>query len=129
MRAIPCEIKSEEATVNQQNDTFIVTRSAEDMGDHLKKVNYPTTLLGDVFVSTGAREIPQTEIDRCLVRHVLGDWGALCDEDHAMNVFALRHLHSGGRIMSSYPESDLWIVTESEGGPTLVTTVFCPREY
>jgi hypothetical protein len=49
-----------------------------------------------------------------LVRHALGDWGELCDEDKQANEAAL---HTGARLMSSYrlPDGEvLWIITDAE---------------
>lgn len=46
-----------------------------------------------------------------LDRHVVGDWGGLCDEDRQENEFSLNR---GFRLLSSYPlpsDHGLWIIT------------------
>ncbi|MDR6610547.1 hypothetical protein [Pseudomonas synxantha] len=51
-------------------------------------------------------------------RHIKGDWGDLCEEDHQINADALK---DGSRLMSSYqvePELKLWIITEADRSVT-----------
>jgi hypothetical protein len=61
-----------------------------------------------------------------LSRHLLGDWGDLCQEDKTENELSLKY---GFRLMSSYPVTDnqkLWIITEADRS---VTTLLLPEEY
>jgi hypothetical protein len=61
-----------------------------------------------------------------LVRHALGDWGDLCDEDRQSNSEALA---DDLRILSAYRLSDgtkIWIITEADRSGT---TVLLPEEY
>jgi hypothetical protein len=61
-----------------------------------------------------------------LVRHVVGDWGELCDEDRKENQFSLEQ---GFRILSSYKTNAgdrLWVITESDRAHT---TLLLPDEY
>lgn len=64
-------------------------------------------------------------IHECLVRHTLGDWGELCDDDKAMNDAAL---DEAGYILSAYTVKDtkIWIITDAGWK---VTTILLPREY
>ncbi|WP_237881364.1 hypothetical protein [Pseudomonas sp. PGPR40] len=59
-------------------------------------------------------------------RHMLGDWGDICDEDRQLNEEALI---SDYRLMSVYdvePGLKLWIITEADRS---VTTILLPEEY
>ena len=59
-------------------------------------------------------------------RHVVGNWGDVCDEDRATNESALQN---GERLFSVYKQEDLptiWIITERDRS---VTTVLFPQEY
>lgn len=61
-----------------------------------------------------------------LVRHALGDWGDLVDEDKAANDHALA---DDLRILSAYRLQDgerIWIITEADRS---VTTLLLPSEY
>lgn len=61
----------------------------------------------------------------CLMRHITGDWGDLCDEDKELNNEALRH---GGRLHSSYDVDNkkMWIITEADQS---ITTILLPEDY
>ncbi|UQI28524.1 hypothetical protein M3M50_16230 [Pseudomonas bijieensis] len=62
-------------------------------------------------------------------RHILGDWGDICDEDRQLNEDALMCDY---RLMSVYnineiePGFKLWIITEADRS---VTTILLPEEY
>ena len=68
-----------------------------------------------------------------LGRHVVGDWGDLCQEDRALNNHSLSH---GMRIFSSYKltrttgdsttTETVWCITESDRAST---TILLPSEY
>lgn len=70
-------------------------------------------------------------IHSCITRHLMGDWGDLCDEDRDRNDVALQ---GGNRLFSVYEipqglfglESKIWIITESDRA---YTTVLFPSEY
>ena len=63
-----------------------------------------------------------------LIRHVVGDWGDVCDEDKTQNEWALEN---GERLMSVYRVGDvgspkLWVITERDRS---ATTILKPEEY
>ena len=61
-----------------------------------------------------------------LVRHVVGDWGELCEEDRKENQFSLE---KGFRLMSSYRTTAndvVWVITECSRSHT---TLLLPSEY
>jgi len=61
-----------------------------------------------------------------LTRHLIGDYGELCDEDKALNDLAVR---DGSRILSAYTTSTkakLWVITEADRS---ATTFLLPDEY
>ena len=73
-------------------------------------------------------------MQKCLARHLTGDWGCVCAEDRQANDDALSE---GLRILSAYPidpakpsegfgENTLWIITEADRS---VTTFLLPEEY
>lgn len=67
-----------------------------------------------------------------LARHIVGDWGDLCEEDKAANNAAL---HNGARILSAYTlpdESKIWIITDAEIDEQhhrYCTTLLRPSDY
>lgn len=61
-----------------------------------------------------------------LIRHLRGDWGDLCDEDHRQNELSL---NSGLRLLSCYQlpgGKTIWIITEWDRSST---TILLPGEY
>ena len=68
-----------------------------------------------------------------LGRHVVGDWGDLCQEDRALNHHSLAN---GMRIFSSYKltrstgdgttNEAVWVITEADRAST---TILLPSEY
>ena len=59
-------------------------------------------------------------------RHATGDWGDMCEEDKAINDYALEH---GERLFSSYnynEDTKIWIITEWDRS---ATTILFPSEY
>ena len=48
-------------------------------------VETPPTKFGATAITVGIREVPQEIWERCLERHMNGDWGDLCDSDKATN--------------------------------------------
>jgi len=99
------------------------------------QVAYPLFLLGQVVATRGAMSIGDMPLlNRCLNRHVRGDWGCVCEEDRDTNKEALK---AGNRILSAYAIDDtqpceghgdntLWIITEADRS---VTTFLLPGEY
>lgn len=91
--------------------------------------------LGQIVATPGAIEATTHEQRLSyLRRHLTGDWGAVCDEDHQTNDEAVRE---GSRILSAYPldparpckgfgDNTLWIITEADRS---VTTFLLPSEY
>jgi len=86
-------------------------------------------------------------VQKCLLRHLSGDWGETPEEDQQLNKESLT---TGDRIMSSYQfpeslykeklgymnteiteESKLWIITDGANDEKirLVTTILFPSEY
>ncbi len=65
-------------------------------------------------------------VHECLVRHLGGDWGDLCEEDRWANEKALA---SGSRLFSAYKADCLpkiWIITEADRSSTCI---LFPDEY
>lgn len=60
-----------------------------------------------------------------IIRHSLGDWGNICEEDKEENEFSLKN---GFRLFSAYENGDrkIWIITEADRS---ATTVLFPHEY
>lgn len=91
--------------------------------------------LGLIVSTPGAMEAcSNAYMQRCLARHLTGDWGCICTEDKEANEGALS---SGERILSAYPidpaepsegfgVNTLWIITEADRS---ATTFLLPQEY
>ena len=82
---------------------------------------------GQVYMTAGARDsVEQGKMLELLDRHIVGDWGDMCEEDKVANDQALQH---GGRLFSSYDLSDnlkVYIITEADRS---ITTILLPPEY
>ena len=103
----------------------------------LKVFNKPLFRLGQILATPGALAV----LDRLgvgplflvLGRHVLGDYGDLCDEDRELNTHSLTN---GMRIFSSYKltaatrdcttTETVWVITEADRAST---TILLPSEY
>ena len=95
----------------------------------------PRFELGQIVATPGVLEACSNVLmQKCLTRHLTGDWGCVCDEDRQANDDALTH---GERILSAYPidpaqpcegfgENTLWIITEADRS---ATTFLLPDEY
>jgi len=85
--------------------------------------------LGRIVATPGAlraMEATGSSASEFLVRHALGDWGDLCDEDRQANDEAIA---DDLRILSAYRLNDgtkIWIITEADRS---ATTVLLPEEY
>lgn len=84
--------------------------------------------LGQVFITPGANlallESRQTFLD-FISRHMIGDWGELCETDWEMNNKAVQ---TGGSIYSSYytaNQQELFVITEWDRS---CTTILLPEE-
>ena len=95
----------------------------------------PRFELGQIVSTRGAlAACSNVQLQKCLARHLTGDWGCVCAEDRQANEDALSE---GLRILSAYPidpakpsegfgENTLWIITEADRS---VTTFLLPEEY
>lgn len=103
----------------------------------LKLFDKPLFQLGQLLATPGAlatlERLDVQPLSLIFGRHVVGDWGDLCDEDRELN----RHsLTNGLRIFSSYklaaspsdgPATEtVWIITEADRAST---TILLPSEY
>jgi len=72
-----------------------------------------------------AAKFKPEDIAKCHARHIVGDWGDICEHDRGVNAHALEH---GERLMSVYEidEDSLWVITEADRS---VTTYLLPEEY
>ena len=103
----------------------------------LKLFDKPLFRLGQILATPGAlatlERLGVHPLSLVLGRHVLGDWGDLCDEDRELNTHSLAN---GMRIFSSYKltassgdgatTETLWVITESNRAST---TILMPSEY
>jgi hypothetical protein len=85
--------------------------------------------LGKVVATPGAIEAldPHPGVrDEMLSRHIVGDWGEVCEADAYENDMSVEH---GFRILSAYrtPAGErIWIITEADRSST---TLLLPEEY
>lgn len=85
--------------------------------------------LGQVVATPGALEALQEAGQQpweFLVRHVVGDWGQIDQEDWQLNDASLQ---DGSRVLSAYRTSKnvkLWVITEADRSST---TILLPEEY
>jgi hypothetical protein len=89
----------------------------------------PLFSLGRTVATPGALESlaqsGQSHAD-FLNRHVVGDWGDVCEEDRKLNDEAVK---IGERLLSSYSTKQgvkFWILTEADRS---ATTLLLPEEY
>ena len=70
--------------------------------------------------------VPAEDILKGLMRHAVGDWGELCDEDRESNE---RGLEQGARLLSAYLDrfgNRYWVITEWDRS---LTTILLPEDY
>ncbi|HMS56446.1 MAG TPA: hypothetical protein PKA27_13700 [Fimbriimonadaceae bacterium] len=83
--------------------------------------------LGRVYATESVlAAVSLEELQRCIARHQVGDWGAVEPEDQVANDRAVRE---GSRILSAYDCSHgvrIWIITEADRSST---TLLLPKEY
>lgn len=63
--------------------------------------------------------------DQLLQRHIIGDFGDLCEEDEKQNKLAIKH---DMRVLSSYlvDGQEVWVITEADRSST---TILLPGDY
>jgi hypothetical protein len=97
----------------------------------------PVFDVGRLVATRGVNELMQENPDfdqfvqKCLQRHVKGDWGDVDDEDKQTNDASLKQ---GLRLLSAYNDdrfpkhgiSTIWIITEADRS---ATTILFPDEY
>ena len=104
----------------------------------LKHFDKPLFRLGQILATPGAlvtlERLGVYPLSLVLGRHVMGDWGDLCDEDRELNTHSLAN---GMRIFSSYKlnassgdstssETVCLVITEADRAST---TILLPSEY
>lgn len=101
----------------------------------MNKQRKPLFDLGQCVATPGALEtlgnegLSPTDL---LGKHVVGEWGDVCEEDAEANEQALR---DGSRIFSVYvlPKTDekVWVITEAtdDSGRRRSTAILRPDEY
>jgi hypothetical protein len=90
--------------------------------------------LGQILATPGALEALQESgqnVQFFLARHVLGDWGEVCEGDKQLNDQALV---DGSRLLSAYrtlKNTRIWIITEAadDEGKRICSTCLLPEEY
>jgi hypothetical protein len=83
--------------------------------------------LGRLMMTPGVQSrVDAAEIMRAVVRHQVGDWGDVSQEDWDENELSVS---MGFRVLSAYTtESGIrfWVITEADRS---LTTVLLPEEY
>jgi hypothetical protein len=89
----------------------------------------PKFQLGQIVATPGALDAFKAageEPVTYLARHVVGDWGEMCEEDAQENEFSVEN---GFRILSAYTLSTgvkIWLLTEADRSSTCI---LLPSEY
>lgn len=94
-------------------------------------MNRPLFELGEIVATTNAMAALEARgltalLQTAANRHVLGDWGDLCEEDRQLNEEAVK---TDGRLMSVYRVDNaltLWVITEWDRS---YTTILLPEDY
>lgn len=90
--------------------------------------------LGQTVATPGAlAALEEAQVSPALLiaRHVVGDWGCVCEEDKQANDDALK---DGSRLLSAYmlpTGTKIWVITEATDGQgrRAATTLLMPSEY
>jgi hypothetical protein len=95
---------------------------------HIKNEGQMLLELGQIVISPGAMralEIRGKTPLEYLQRHIIGDWGNLCQEDIEENNFSVGH---DLRVLSAYKidRDKIWVITEADRS---ATTILLPDEY
>lgn len=95
-----------------------------DLPRNAGQPKFPT---GQIVATPNAlSKLTHNDILTSLSRHIQGDWGEVCEEDHQENELSLKE---GFRLLSVYKGSNqtkFWIITEADRS---VTTVLLPEDY
>ena len=89
----------------------------------------PLFSLGQVVATPGALAAFEEAGEgpaKYLARHIVGDWGEVCEQDAKENDFSVEH---GFRLMSVYTLTTgvkIWVLTEADRS---ATTALLPEEY
>ena len=89
-----------------------------------KQAKFPVGQI--VATSNALTKLTHGDILLALGRHVTGDWGDVCEEDHRENELSLKE---GFRLLSVYRGTDgtkFWIITEADRS---ATTILLPEDY
>ena len=83
--------------------------------------------IGRLLITPGAlQKISPKEVKESVRRHQTGDWGEVCEDDGALNDWAMKNSE---RMLSAYRSSTgerFWVITEADRS---VTTILLPSEY
>ncbi len=94
----------------------------------------PRFELGRIVITPGALEAcPAVFLQKCLARHVTGDWGCIGSQDALQNEAAVSepwplmsaYVIDPAKPYAGYCENRLWIKTEADRS---VTTLLLPNE-
>lgn len=103
-----------------------------ELDEEVEQVRMPTVRkkaihLGRVVQTSAALDVLTVEeATNGLKRHIMGDWGDVCDEDKQANEEAREH---GGQLMSVYTSQGgvkFWVITEHDRS---ATTILLPEDY
>jgi hypothetical protein len=90
-------------------------------------MNAPKFQIGRMVATPNALfQLTQDDILHGLERHITGDWGDMCEDDHKENELSLQN---GCRLLSVYRAKNgvrFWIITEANRS---ATTVLLPEDY
>jgi hypothetical protein len=83
--------------------------------------------LGQIVITRHALDVlHQEDVEICLGRHAIGDWGDVCEDDRRENEISLVQ---DFRLFSVYHDRTgmkFWIITEADRS---ATTVLLPEDY
>ena len=89
----------------------------------------PKFSLGQVVATPGALSALERSGEsptRFLSRHVLGDWGEVCESDRRANDHAVRRRLRLLSVYSTRRGTKIWIITEADRSSTCI---LLPSEY
>lgn len=84
---------------------------------------------GQIVMTPGALDLAVKGADllTCIIRHLSGDWGDLCDGDKRENEMGIQG-SDATRLLSAYEteHGKIWIITDID---RTATTILLPEEY
>jgi hypothetical protein len=104
-----------------------------NMLSHPSRVQ-PLFELGRIVATPGALEAcPSVFLQKCLARHVTGDWGCVCRQDELQNSISVTegwpmfsaYVIDRAKPSTGYGPNTLWIKTSADRS---VTTLHLPHE-